>query len=174
MASFKFLCIRNLVILVAIFPHINGLGGDIITNYSSNITFLIIVDGVYLSLNGVKIPSNGYVDIDDIGNGSRALYCNTDQMMCCDQLSSRRGDWYFPDETAVDVRGKTGTGDELYRDRASQAVRLNRRQGSYVITPRGLYRCTVPYIMMLATTSRPPQTISVNIGMLSRTVYLIA
>jgi hypothetical protein len=104
------------------------------------------------------------VDIDEIGVDTDALYCHTNQGGCCSG-TNRRGEWYFPNGTKVGFGGQTE--DELYRDRASQAVRLNYRQ-EHTITPRGLYRCTIPYVMGTAT---PAQTISVNIGTLSRRAY---
>ena len=88
---------------------------------------------VYLSLNGIVIPNNGYVEISDIGsNDDTALLCHTNQP----GSTNSGGDWYGPDETRVsgsDVPGFT-------RNRGSMVVRLKRTSGT---PPEGIYRCKI-------------------------------
>ena len=99
---------------------------------------LIFAEGVRLSLRGVSIANNGYVNVDDVGEGDDALLCHTDKSDCCDYY--RVGEWYYPSGNIVRTMG--GSGDEFYRNRGPQVVRLNRRQGTF--TERGLFQCEVP------------------------------
>ena len=91
---------------------------------------------VYLSLNGIVIPNNGYVEISDIGsNDDTALLCHTNQPPPPPSTTSG-GDWYGPDGTRVsgsDVPGFT-------RNRGAMVVRL-KRTGS--TPPEGIHRCEI-------------------------------
>ena len=115
--------------------------------------------GVYLSLREVYIANNSYVDVDDIGVDENALLCHTIKSDCCGR-PNRAGEWYFPNGITVGTRG--GSQDEFYRDRGTQVVRLNRRQGTF--TDRGLFRCEVP------DSWNTMQTIYVNVG--TKTIIL--
>ena len=49
--------------------------------------------------------------ITDIGEGSNALACRTDQMDCCDNappVRTRRGEWTFPDGLLVGTNAGGG------------------------------------------------------------------
>ena len=121
---------------------------------------MLATGGVYLSLNGTAIANNGYVAVDDIGEGdAAALLCHTDKVDCCTDMmrQTRAGEWYFPNGTRVGTFG--GFQDEFYRNRGTQVVRLNRRQGTF--TERGLFRCEVP------DSDNVTQSVYINIGMLS-------
>ena len=105
---------------------------------------------MFLSLNGVTIPNDGYVLVSAIGSGSTGLHCNTDRSDCCrgsDHPSGiAQGHWYLPNGTEVmtftaedDARPEP---DNFFsRDRASRVVRLN-RNGSP--PDRGRFCCEVP------------------------------
>ena len=107
--------------------------------------------GVYLSLNGVAIPNDGYVIASDIGEDDNGLYCNTDRSDCCGRADHPngtivQGEWYYPNgsqvqsfthEVALDP-----TRSFFYRNRFTQAVRLNRDTGNP--QERGRFRCEVP------------------------------
>lgn len=89
-----------------------------------------------MSLKGVAIPNDSYVDIDDIGLEDNALLCH-----CCDSNTNNRvGEWYFPSGNPVQTKGSNGN---FYRDRdiATVTLRLNR-----VTNPqeRGHFCCEVP------------------------------
>ena len=94
------------------------------------------------------------MDVDDIDDGNDALLCHTNKTNCCGEPPNRTGEWYFPNGTKVGI--EEATQDEFYRDRASQVVRLNRRQGTF--TERGLFQCEVP------DSNNNSQSVSVNIG----------
>ena len=99
---------------------------------------------MYLSLRGIHITNNSYVDIDDIGEGDDgALLCVTDLMQCCrgSETGGRGGlgEWLYPDGTNVLLERDS---DNFYRNREHNTVRLNRRNNA--ISPTGLYCCEVP------------------------------
>ena len=91
---------------------------------------------VYLSLNGIVIPNNGYVEISDIGSDDdTALLCHTNQPPPPDSAHSG-GDWFAPDVTRVQdiyVPGFT-------RNRGAMVVRLKRTSGT---PPEGIYHCSI-------------------------------
>ena len=80
------------------------------------------------------------MDVDDIGEGNAALLCHTNKTDCCKNSMIRVGEWYYPNGTLVGIRKIMGT--EFYRDRHTQVVRLNHRQGIFVL--RGHFSCEVP------------------------------
>ena len=99
---------------------------------------------MYLSLNGVAIPNDGYVLVSGIGEDIGGLLCHTDRSGCCRNSDGHaQGHWYFPDPPGdqVLIRGERTTGDYFYRNRDARIVRLNR-----VGTPseRGRFRCEIP------------------------------
>ena len=99
---------------------------------------------VRLSLNGIDIANNSIVDIEDIGEGDEtALLCHTNKTLCCGTKPNRFGDWYYPNGAKVRIKDTVGMAtDEFYRDRGTQVVRLNHRQGNLI--ERGRFRCQVP------------------------------
>ena len=108
-------------------------------------------------LNGQTISSGSDVVITDIGEGSNALTCSTDQTNCCygydAQGSTRRGEWKFPNDTLV---GTNGGGGDFYRNRGDQRVFLHRRNNA--LGPLGMYCCDVD------TVDDPDATICINIS----------
>ena len=92
--------------------------------------------GVYFSLNGEIIPTNGYVLIWDIGSSDySALLCHTNRPPPLGSVHSE-GNWFAPDGTRVnydDVPGVT-------RDRGPHVVRLKRTYGT---AAGGMYWCSV-------------------------------
>ena len=99
--------------------------------------------GVYLTLNNVYIPNNGYVVISDIGY--TALICNTNRF---GNLTSRPGgrihsggDWFAPDRTTVGGRGRDDV-PGFERNRGPMVVQLYRNTATS--TPsEGIYYCVV-------------------------------
>ena len=94
---------------------------------------------VYLSLNGIVIPNNGYVDISDIGsNDDTALLCHTNQPPHPGSAHSG-GDWYGPDSTRVAYATVPG----FTRNRDPMVVRLIRGTDWFTGTPpEGIYQCS--------------------------------
>ena len=107
--------------------------------------FKLLVSAAYLSLRGLHVTNNSYVDIDDIGEGDDgALLCVTDLMQCCrggDTPDGMRalGVWLYPNGTDVQIQGDNY---DFYRTRGPSILRLNRRNNA--ISPTGLYCCEVP------------------------------
>ena len=116
-------------------------------------------DGVFLSLRGVAIANDGYVDVDDIGHGNDdALLCHTDKTDCCNGTMNAAGisNWYFPTGTRVEGTGNSTTPPvNFYRNRGPSVVRLRRIEAP---TVRGRFYCQVPNAKDIN------QTIYVNIG----------
>lgn len=95
--------------------------------------------------------------ITGIGDGradpsvSPPLICTTTFTPCCEALSNRHGEWFYPDGTEVEFMDMN-----FYRDRTDNkmdtdgSVRLNRRNSS-VMTPTGIYKCTLPGVSAEAT-----------------------
>ena len=105
---------------------------------------------MFLSLNGVTIPSDGYVLISDIGMGSAGLHCNTDRSDCCRSADNpsggAQGHWYLPNGIEVmsytieDV-GRPEPDNFFSRDMRTGVIRLNRNGNP---TDRGRFRCEIP------------------------------
>ena len=109
-----------------------------------------------MSLNGSPIANNSFVNVDDIGKDDDALHCCTDKSDCC-KTPNRAGEWYYPNGSRVGIMGPPQ--NEFYRDRDTQVVRLNHRQGTFTETLRGRFRCEVP------DTNNNEQSIHAYIGM---------
>ena len=121
---------------------------------------------------GATIPSDSFVDFDDVlnigggayppknhPNAARALVCLTDLVDCCAAPRTVRGDWYFPDGRTVRSFGGAYTflatrdaNDGTYQG----SVRLFHR---YRPSGRGRFRCELPS----AANSSVNQTLYVNI-----------
>ena len=105
--------------------------------------------GVFLSLNGVTIPNDGYVIVNDIGIGMTGLHCNTDRSDCCHASDHpddvAQGQWYYPDGSEVrDYTTESAvnpSGNYFTRDRRAGKVRLNSNGNP---PERGRFRCEVP------------------------------
>ena len=92
--------------------------------------------GVALSLGDQSYPNNSIILFEDIGEAANALLCMTDSVDCC---SGGGGRWYFPNGSEA-VGGFLG--GSIFRNRAPQIVRLNRRNDAQ--SPNGIYRCEIP------------------------------
>ena len=101
-------------------------------------------------LNGVQYPNASVVQLSDIGEHGMAVIFRTNFEECCRE--QRLGDCYYPNGNQVGVRVK---GDEFYRNRGEQLLRLNRRSRDG-FHPTGLYCCDVP-------TDTSTQRVCVNI-----------
>lgn len=78
--------------------------------------------------------------MEDIREGSEALFCSTDFSPCCGTPPNRFGEWYYPDGSNV---RPIGSGDTFYRSRMDDGtVRLHRRNGALPVG--GTYKCTIP------------------------------
>ena len=115
--------------------------------------------GVSLSLGGVHITNNSYINIRNIigqtsDNPNGALQCITDIILCCFSQNPRLGEWYQPNGALV--QGTTST-TTFYRARGDNgAVSLN--QPIDVESPTGQFCCEVP------DATNTNQTLCVNIG----------
>lgn len=90
-----------------------------------------------MSLNGNRLANNSVVVLQDIGEGECALACYTNFTGCC--ASSRTGEWYFPNGSAVGIEGNK---EDFYRSRSSMVVHLHRRYNA--MGPTGIYCCNIP------------------------------
>ena len=104
---------------------------------------------MYLSLNGVTIPNDGYVRISDIYTDESGLLCNTDRIDCCRTSDASdgvaQGHWYLPDGTRVESYTLEVANDPTLnffaRNRYIGEVRLNRFGDP---PERGRFRCEIP------------------------------
>ena len=102
--------------------------------------------------NNSVIDSNlvgeGYEE-PQITNGG-ALECHTDDTTCCRETDNpdelNKGEWYFPNRTAVQTQNNSGSGSRLiYMTRHHMVIRLNRVSNNNNIEPPvGVYQCRIP------------------------------
>ena len=138
--------------------------GEWTVYFHSELIAVFYITGVFLSLNGVTIPSDGYVAVSDIGIGSTGLHCNTDRSDCCRGFDHPRGiaqgHWYLPNGIEVmtfteEDWARPEPDDFFSRDRRVGVVRLNHNGNP---TDRGRFRCEIP------DTNGVTVTLHVNIG----------
>ena len=100
-----------------------------------------------MSLRGIPIDDDGFVNASDIGIYSAdtinvALLCLTNETNCCGNLEPGpvTGDWRFPNGTRVGGfdNGTEIANDFFYRNRGQSVVRLNRYNNP---SERGRFRC---------------------------------
>ena len=109
-----------------------------------------------LSFSGLSIEFMGVtyytkdtaIAITAVGENGNAVLCITDLTTCCGNTvgETRQGHWRYPNGTLVYNRA---SGDDIYRDRRTMVVGLNRRNSA--TTPTGQYCCEVPTISSNAT-----------------------
>ena len=122
------------------------------------VNYYLYTAGIFLSIRGVTIGSNSYVNATDIGhNSDEALLCNTDKIRCCHPSNgSQAGDWYYPNGTRVGGRKEnSGRPVSFARNRGPKVVRLYRKGSP---SERGSFYCE------LLNAQNSNQTVHVNIG----------
>ena len=97
----------------------------------------------YVSFMGVNLPNHTYVNLttveEDIGDPGDTVRCHTDLNTCCSRdEGDHRGDWYFPDGSAL---SGFGAGGDIYKRRSALRVDLYRRTDA--TSPSGIYRCEI-------------------------------
>ena len=101
------------------------------------------IPGVYLTLGGEIYRNGSNILIGEIGEGDDgALLCVTDLIQCChgdDRPAGPLGEWFYPDRSLIRVKD---SGDDIYRNRGTGIVRLNRRNNA--TSPTGQFCCVVP------------------------------
>ena len=136
-----------------------------------SLSYVYMCTAGYLSLGSTIITTNNSeVIITDIGEdapiGLPSLTCNTDLTTCCRNSDTGgqggRGEWYYPDGTAVKNNADSVAADDsFYRVRnAPQVIRLARRNSNNVhglLSPTGSYCCVIP-------TTGGDMTFCANIG----------
>ena len=120
----------------------------------------------YVSFIGVNLPNHAYVDLtlvgQDISNIGNILRCRTDLSTCCTSNQGiHRGEWYFPDGTALLDAFESGSGD-FFKFYSNQVIQIRRRNGA--ISPTGIYRCEIPTVAA-SIASDPVTGESVYIGL---------
>lgn len=125
--------------------------------------------GVFLSLRGAVVVSDGYVDIDDIyvgtkgsNDNSNSLLCHTDAADCCRFLEGRGG-WFLNDGSTVHSTHPVGG---YRRNRGPGVVRLYRDNGSHA--DRGRFYCEIPNAMDIN------QTLYANIRKSNTAIYILS
>ncbi len=97
--------------------------------------------GLMLFHNGSFHPNNSIINVDEIGEGTMALFCFTNKSNCCniDFGPQDLGEWYFPNGSAVAIN-RDGTA--MYRNQGPSVVRLNQKNTS--LSPAGIFHCKIP------------------------------
>ena len=104
-------------------------------------TLSLTLIGVYLSLGGLEIINNSIIFITEIGQIEHGgLQCITDKMPCC-AYPNRAGDWFFPNRTVVYAYYYNYG---FYQSRGYDGNITLNRPFSAVVSPTGLFCCTVP------------------------------
>ena len=98
----------------------------------------LVPDGVGLYLDGNQLANYSVVNLEDIGEEDCALICYTNSSDCC-VPPVKAGEWYFPNGSAVRIKGDM---KDFYRSREGMTVRLNRRNNA--MGPTGIYYCDIP------------------------------
>ena len=101
--------------------------------------------------------NNSVIDSNLVGEGFEepqitdggALECHTDDTTCCRKIDNsdgpHKGEWYFPNRTAVQPQNNTGSGSRLiYITRHHMVIRLNRVSNNNIEPPVGVYQCRIP------------------------------
>ena len=92
----------------------------------------------YVSFMGENLPNHAYVDLTLVGDDAdNSMRCNTDLTTCC--TSSHTGDWYFPNETTLQL---IDNGDNIYQ-RFGNSLRVLLRRRNNAMEPSGIYRCDI-------------------------------
>ena len=118
---------------------------------------------MFLSLNGVIVPNNGYVLASSIGGIGDGIVCNTDRNDCCRAQDNPnrgvQGHWYDPEGNEVGSftmeHDKEPSQQFFARNRDRGIVRLYRGGNP---SEREQFCCEIP------NTSRDTETHYVNIG----------
>ena len=96
--------------------------------------------GVYFSIQSREVSNNSYLLITDIGEGDcGALFCFTDNTLCCSDTRTGLGQWFYPNGSLI---GTKSDGQNFYVDRGPSVIRLNRRNNATSIS--GQFCCKVP------------------------------
>ena len=83
------------------------------------------------------------MNVEEIGEGSSALLCLTNNTQCCSLIfHTNRPEWYFPNGSQVGIKGNGY--NSFYRNRGHSVARLNRRYDTTM--PNGVFHCTIPDI----------------------------
>jgi hypothetical protein len=99
-------------------------------------SLLVSPSALHFELGGTTYLNNSVVLVSNIGEEDDALLCTTDNQECC---TNRQGEFHYPDGSQVPT---FSAGQDFYRNRGSQFIRLNRRNGA--LSPTGRYRCDIP------------------------------
>ena len=108
----------------------------VLVNYNCLNVFFVDV-GFFL--DGNLYPNNSLVDLDEIGSGTKALFCLTNNINCCENPS--QGDWFGPTIRTVEEMDTT---DDFYTSRGRSVIYLNKVATSSSQTQSGVFYCRIP------------------------------
>ena len=94
-------------------------------------------------LKGNLYPNNSLVNLDEIGKGTEALFCLTNNISCCENPS--QGDWFGPTENLIRIMAEMeNTIDDFYTSRGPSVIYLNKVATGSSQTQSGVFYCRVP------------------------------
>lgn len=116
---------------------------------------MLIGSRVGLSLRGVTIYNNSYLNLGDIGGfiDDEALQCHTDNVNCCDNRLAENGsvlaEWYYPNGSKVSSVHRTDNSNNdsylssngFFTSRSQSMIGLFAGRDS---TESGRYCCEIP------------------------------
>ena len=132
--------------------NIHGYGSAASATFQTSVaegirTYFVLIDcnclnvffiDVGFFLNGNLYPNNSLVDLDEIGSGTEALFCLTNNINCCENPS--QGDWFGPRENLKEME----TIDDFYTSRGRSAIYLNKVATNSSQTQSGVFYCRIP------------------------------
>ena len=113
-----------------------------------NVVNIKIAD-LFLSLRGMPINGDGFVDVEDIGEDDTPdnhLLCLTNDTNCCGDSDpgGAKGNWFFPDRTSLRAPiasfSDSNGSNFFYTKRGTRVIRLQRHNNP---SERGRFRCVL-------------------------------
>ena len=101
---------------------------------------MLIALGIVFFLNGKLYPNNSLVNLEDIGEGNKALLCLTNNISCCENTSTVG--WYGPGEMPTSIVAEMNNTTGLYTSRGPSVIRLNKINGA--TDSSGVFNCRIP------------------------------
>ena len=91
-------------------------------------------------LNGNLYPNNSLVNLEEIGEASKALFCLTNNINCC--TNGSQGDWYNPEDNTIPITAIRDNSISVYISKGPSHIHLNNI--NITNSKSGIYHCKIP------------------------------
>ena len=108
-----------------------------ILNDSDSQLFFFFFLGIGFFLNGKFYANNSLVNLEEIGEGNKALLCLTSNTSCCESTSTVG--WYSP---AMSIMAEMNNTTGFYTSRGPSVIRLEKINGT--TGSSGIFHCRIP------------------------------